>query len=351
MDTFTKQISGAYQIVHNYEYTLPAGEIIKSYNVYLDSVLMSGIFNSGVIGSYTQYDKETLLIGIQYGEHGSGYVVSSDVTTNRNNTYDKNTYVLIDEDDYPYSYDEFNYRFFYSSSDRGVYILPEQNNGFSYNREYNIVVNPGFSGIYNSPLEEQHTFWFTTQYCPLFTNITTIRLMGGPDIDGFSDDTIYRMIHKNSIDAIDIYNNSYSYSFAYSYWGCLPNEVPYQMRKYVECKTTYDLLTLLNRISQDNVAQSKTLGDLTISYGGTAGTPSVADPGLMKQLYDCYTGITRIIGDGVRVAVRGLYDYSKGYQHPALDLDHNRVVRTVFPTRSRPTGPWERAPNWRKSVI
>ncbi len=348
MDTFIKQVSGSYSLVHNYTSSLPAGEIIKSYNVYFDGVVMSGEFeSSGVVASYTKYDNDTLLIGVQYGEDGSGYVISSDITTNRNNTYDKNTYLLIDEDDYPDSYDELNYRSFYSSSDKAVYILPELSNGFTYNNEYHVTVLPGFSGIYNSALEEGTSFWFTSQYCPLFTNITTIKLMGGPDIDGFSEDTIYRMIHKNSLDAMDMYNNTNGVFYSYDYYGCTPERVPYQLRRYVECKTAYDLLTLLNRISQDNRSQLKTLGDLTIKYGGTSGKASTADPGLMKNLYDCYMATTNIIGGGVKSAVRGLYDYSKGAPHPTQDDDHNRITRTVHPNRSNPTGPWEQAAYWR----
>jgi len=346
MDSFVKQVSGIYQIVHNYAMDLPAGEIIKSYNIYLDSVLVSGVIESGVIYSYEKYDKETLLIGVGYGTHGSGYVISSDVTTNRSNTYDRSTYLTIDEDDYPYSYDTLNYRFQSATYDRSIYILPDLNNNFTYNKEIVVTINPGISGVYNWTMPETVTSWFTTQYCPLFTNITTIKLMAGPSIEGFADDTIYRMIHKNSIDAIDIYNTSHSSSYSYTFWGCESIKVPYQLKRYVECKTAYDLLTLVEMITQDGRSQSKQLGDMNITYGGKPGS---ADPGLKGRLYDCFMGVLNIIGGNIKSAVRGIYDSSKSYPHPCVSIDSRSVKyvpygRNKTPGSSRPvTGTYRRS--------
>jgi hypothetical protein len=347
MDSFTKQVSGVYQLVHNYAMDLPEGEIIKSYNVYLDSVLVSGVIESGIIHSYEQYDKETVIVGVQWGTHGSGYVIGTDVTTNRSNTYDRSTYLTIDEDDLPYTYNDFYYRFQSATYDRAIYILPDLNNGFTYNKEINVTVNPGISGVYNWTMGDSHSFFFTTQYCPLFTNITTIKLMAGPSIEGFADDTVYRMIYKNSLDAIDIYNTSNGTSYAYSNWGCDPSAVPYQLRRYVECKTAYDLLTLVDMITADGTAQSKQLGDMSIKYGGK---PGAQDPGLKGRLYDCFMGTLNIIGGGMKSAVRGIYDRSHGYSHPILDVDHNRIVRTVNTTMSDPAGPWQRSQDWRYST-
>jgi len=346
MDVFTKQVSGLYELVFNYSEDLPPGEIIKSYNVYLDGGHLSGVLSSGIITFYEKYDKETLLVSIESGVHGSTYVITTEILTNRANVFSRDLAIIIDEEDYPYAYENFEYRFQYSSRDKALYILPHLENGFDYNREFNVSISPGISGIYNSPMTGNYNFWFTTQYCPLFTNIMTIKLMGGPDIEGFSEDTIYRYIYKNSLDAVDLYNASNDTSYSYTHWGCTPESIPYSLRHFVECKTAYDLLSILDRIGQEGTGQTKQLGDLTIRYSGKATT---SDPGLKKRLYECYMSSCRIVS-GPKVAVRGLYDTTKSYNHPVQDSNHNRIVRTVFPSRSNPTGPWEKAGGWREGV-
>jgi len=346
MDEFTKQVSGVYQLVYNYAIDLPEGEIIKSYNVYLDSVLVSGIEN-GIIHSYSQYNKETILVGVQHGEHGSGYVIGTDVTTNRGNTYDRSVYLTIDEDDLPYAYDTLQYRFYSSTYDRAIYILPDINDGFEYNKEVHVTVNPGISGIYNWPMENSNSFWFTTQYCPLFTNITTIKLMAGPSIEGFANDTIYRMIYKNSLDVIDIYNASNSCSYNYTSWGCNPSQVPYQLRRYVECKTAYDLLTLVDMITQEGTAQSKHLGDMSIKYGGKAGSQ---DPGLKGRLYDCFTGTLNVVGNNIKSAVRGIYDSSKSYPHPCMGTNSRSVKFVPYRRNNTPGSSGPYTGNYRRTI-
>ena len=344
MDIFTKQVSGVYNLVFNYALDLDAGEIIKTYNIYLDYELLDGVAASGIITGYSKYDKETLLVSVESGVHASTYVITAEIVGNRGSVFSRDLTVAIDEDDEPYSYESLAYRFQSSLYDRSLYILPDLRSSFTYNREYEVTVAAGVSGVYNSPMTEAYSFWFTSQYCPLFTNLTTIKLMGGPDIEGFSDDTIYRYIYKNSLDAVDMYNAVNETRYGYTYWGCVPANIPYTLRHFVECKTAYDLLSILDRIGQEGTGQTKQLGDLMIRYSGA---PTSADPGLKKRLYECYMSSYRTIS-GTNIAVRGLYDTTKSFNHPVRDSNHNRIVRSV-PTNS--TGPWENASNWQRKTL
>lgn len=94
---------------------------------------------------------------------------------------------------------------------------------------------------------------------------------------------------------------------------------------------------------------------MTISYGGSPGSSSgtSGDPSRKKQLYDCWMQMLsaiRALSLGQLPAVRGYYDVSKGFAHPVLDYDHNRVIRTVDYKNSHPYGPWERATAWRPNI-
>lgn len=350
MDTFIKNVSGIFDLVYNYSNQFRTGEVINTYNPYLDDVLMTGVLpSSGIINLYNKYDKDTMIMRVQNGVHASGYKVTMQVTTNQANTYTKDVWLSIDDTNPPHAYTDFYYRFHAPENDQSIYVLPDLNiNNFGYNREYTVNVTPGLSGVTNSQMNYNYNLWFTTQYCPLFATVTTIKLMSGPSIESFSDDTIYRMIHKNSLDAVDILNMSQPQPYTYTQWGCTPANVPYQLRRYVECKTAYDLITISDTVDNRGLSQSKHLGDMDIRYGGSPGS-SVADPNIKKELFDCFSSLTSLLGNGIGVGVRGLYDVSKGFPHPVLDPDHNRVIHSVDTARSYPTGPWRRAVDWRYS--
>lgn len=224
----------------------------------------------------------------------------------------------------------------------------------NYNTQYTVTIAAGLSGyydIYDYELASDYIFWFTSQYCPLFTTLNRVKLAAGPYAEQYTDDTIYRMIHRNSMDIIDIYNISYSTNYAYDSQGCDPSGAPYAFRRYVECKTAYDLLSLLKlNGSLDGTSggdQLKTLGDMTIKYGG-AGSSAGAfrpDQNKLKELYDCWNEQLRMIKT-IKTAVKGFYSTSKGYLHPTRDIAHNRIIRGVSFNNSYPGGPWENAPEW-----
>lgn len=251
----------------------------------------------------------------------------------------------------------------YTLTTSGSYLLITLDEPLTANRQYTVTIGAGLSGIYGSgiySLENDYTFWFTSAYCPLFSSLTRVKLRAGPSADSFIDDTIYRMIHKNSLDAVDLYNTYHNTTLAYDTWGCTWHSIPVVLRMYVECKTAYDILALLEMAAAGagglgGGGQLKTLGDLTIKYDGTSNKSSAVDPSLKKQLYDCWIEAMNAIKNvggaaGLQYAVRGWYDTSKGFSHPTWDTDHNRIIRTVDFKRSHPTGPWTEADDWRSNI-
>lgn len=225
----------------------------------------------------------------------------------------------------------------------------------SYNTIYTITIDSDISGVHpvtgsGMTMDSDYTFWFTSSYCPLFATLNTVKTMTGPSSDTLLDAAIYRMILFNSKQAVDIYNISHSKTYSYNYWGCDPTNVPYQMRRYVECKTAYDILALLKQINTASGGgdQVKTLGDMTIKYGGDRAY-SGDTPSKMKELYDCWNSALRAL-QSIDVAVRGYYDGSKGFTHPVREPEHNRVVRPVIRNCgvNNPNGPWVRGYPWRR---
>ena len=70
-----------------------------------------------------------------------------------------------------------------------------------------------------------------------------------------------------------------------------------------------------------------------LKYGGDRGNSSnsAQDPKRAADLYECWRESLRMIRN-MNTAVRGFYDTSKGYNHPVLSPQSNRVIRPV--TRS-----------------
>lgn len=241
-----------------------------------------------------------------------------------------------------------------------LYIIPTED--LTTNRQYTVTIT-NVSGIIplnggtTDTLINTYTFWFTSVYCPLFTTLKRIKLIVGPGADVLLDDTIYRMIHKNSLDAIELFNLSTTNDYAYDHFGCGWQDVPLKLKRYVECKTAYDILAMLKQIQNGSGGgnQTKTLGDMSIKYGSS--TTSGGDSGLdsptkMKELYDCWNEMLRSF-KFVRTAVKGFFDSSKGFSHPVREPDHNRVMRPVVVNgrNTNPNGPWVNSDSWRRFDI
>lgn len=382
MDTFVKNPGEIYELVYDFSNQLSAGEIIKTYDIYLNNVLLSGIYPSGdwvytgwsgefpdwsgvlpsgysvipsgAVISTERYDKDTVIVGVggayDYQMNDvSGFMVSAHVHCNTTNTYTRDIWIELDATDPTPTYNDLYYRIQTSWDDKTVYILPRLGDSWKYNQEYSVQVLPGLSGVINYTMSTPYTFWFTSRYCPLFSTPQAVKLLGGPTVEAFSDDTVYRMIHKNSMDAMDIAGINSGENIPYNKYGCGPDGIPYELRRYVECKTAYDLLTLARMVNSAGYSQTKLLGDMRISYGGAPSSSSNTSPDRTKELYDCFMGLMNNLtkGEGIKYAVRGYNDYSKGYSHPMKDLDHNRIVRSVPPHRSNLRAPYTEGRYWR----
>jgi len=221
------------------------------------------------------------------------------------------------------------------------------------NRQYTIKLLADIKGNIDQnvvTLTEPFEFWFTSTYCPLFTSLTQVQMLLGPSAaNAFMDDTIYRMIHKNSLDAVDIYNINNNTKIPYDYWGCTWHDVPYILRKYVECKTAYDILSILQQLENGlsgNSGQLKSLGDMTIRYMNRSGNNNSNDPNKKQELYDCWTELLRSIKT-IKIAVKGWHDKSKGFAHPVREPEHNRVIRAIDFKNGEPNGPWKESRHWR----
>lgn len=228
------------------------------------------------------------------------------------------------------------------------------------NRQYTVTISPYVSGTIPPSgnvdvLSTEFSFWFTSTYCPLFSTLRRVKLLTGPSADVLLDDVIYRMIHKNSLDVVELYNLCRSSNYAYDYWGCDWQGAPRIFKRYVECKTAYDVLALIKQLnSAGSGNQLKTLGDMTIKYGAnaTGGNPALDSPSRMKEMYDCWNSSLQAI-QSISVAARGYYDDSKGFSHPVRDTQHHRVIRPVIRNSSAnsPSGPWVRGYPWRRFDI
>lgn len=369
---FGKTPDKFYELVFDYESMLSPGEVVKDVVLYVNDEIIeynyddryrnyitgSGSYESVFVGDPEQTDKDTVLLRVNSGLLNSGYAVKMTAITNRRNEFDKIINVYIDEYAYPEVYDDLEYRFLVDDND--IYILPVVQecprqsglfyNQFWYNNEYTVTVDRSLTSANDVPMCKENSFWFTSKYCPMFTTASRIILMLGPEAEKFTVDTINRYIHRASKEAIDLMNISPTCGgnkIPYDYYGCTPDNVPYNLQRYVECKTAYDLLNLLDRLRKIGGTaggQTKTLGDMTIKYNGDGSSDgSATDP--KKDLYDCYMGLQGILsngptkcgtGAGINNGVRGKYDTSKGYAHPTQEVRHNRVVRP----KPNGNGPW-----------
>ena len=399
---FDKTTYENYELVYNYESVLTAGEVIKTATVYVDDTEITNIYddrlqewddrfvdisgniipNSGQFddlyfnvftNDLVKYDNSTILVGVNNGINTSGYEVKVSTTTNKHNTYVKAIDVFIDDNAYSNVYNELHYK--YLVDDNIIYILPAAYYedeilipGFSYNREYTVIINNSISSVNDIYMIKNKSFWFTSKMCPMFTYASSIIMILGPEAEKFTLDTINRYIHRFSKEAIDLLNMSGSCGgsarIKYNHYGCTPDDVPYNLKRFVECKTAYSLLNMLDRlrlIDGSNGGQTKKLGDMTITYGkpggGSGGGSDCPTCGPKKDLYDCWKGLEGIlsnganncgVGGGINNAVRGLNDGSKGYVHPTRD-GNTRVSNN----KPNANGPWyqngnQRYPNRRR---
>ncbi len=163
---------------------------------------------------------------------------------------------------------------------------------FLNNTEVRVIVTTSVQGITGATLEEELEYFFTTEYFPLFISPTLLRVELGPAISTITDDTLKRIIHKNSI---HVWEES---------GRMVPLKRPtFEARRWVTCQSIIDILGVLTLSRDLREGQSKTLGDLSISQRPASPTLGAK----YKQAEECLKELQSIFfGDTLAtVAVKG----------------------------------------------
>ena len=156
------------------------------------------VASGALVGSYPSWDNEFI-----YASGDTDYWYSIRFTTNEGDTTAYSSRFLG-------KYDSINGFLVYANDDT-LYLVPPDTSGvvpnwLNYNTEYTVTV--ASSGMYGSGttyMADDYTFFFTAEYCPLWSTVTDVRLAVGPIIDSIPDDTINRMIYRTSLTAIRKY--------------------------------------------------------------------------------------------------------------------------------------------------
>jgi hypothetical protein len=123
---------------------------------------------------------------------------------------------------------------------------------FLHNTEVSVKITTEVATPGGATLNEQIEYFFTTEYCPLYIGPDLLRIeLGG--LSTLNDDTLCRIIHKNSIEAWELSNR-----------GIPLKNPPFRIRQWVKCKSILDILGVLVLARDLREGQTKTLGDLTI---------------------------------------------------------------------------------------
>lgn len=198
-------------------------------------------------------------------------------------------------------------------------VATTQTNWLEANKEYYVTVMDGISGGLTYPLKTDYTFTFTSAFCPLFSSVNDVRYEVGDFINNLTDDTINRIIHKNSKYIITKYVETHgAYPTNYTCDGSLIHNA---FTRYVLCKSALDAITAI-QLSTGGKTMKK-LADVTFEYGGI---DAGKDPNNKKQaLKECIDASLHIIFSGYnfQIGVRGK-SFSK-QKHPMYDPSYGRL--------------------------
>jgi hypothetical protein len=136
-----------------------------------------------------------------------------------------------------------------------VHWVLDSADDFLYNTQVRVKLTTSIAGSdAGATLLETTEYFFTTEYFPLFIGSDYLRIELGPAVVSLTDDTLNRIIHKNSIDAWELSNRDFALT-----------DPTWRVRKWVGCKSILDVLGVLMLTKDLTAGGSKTLGDLTIA--------------------------------------------------------------------------------------
>jgi hypothetical protein len=180
---------------------------------------------------------------------------------------------------------------------------------FLFNTEVRVKVTTKVQGVDGSTLLQTDMYLFTTEYCPLYSSPDLVRLEMGPAVATLTDDTLCRLIHKNSIEA----------------WELSGRAIPFRnpnarIKRWVLCQTILDVLNVLMLASDLRAGETKTLGDLSIRK-------QPADPmlgGLYRSATACVEANKPFSGDSflARPSVKGQSAPGERFDHRMRTWDH-----------------------------
>lgn len=134
---------------------------------------------------------------------------------------------------------------------------------FPYNAEITVKVHADrvVSGD-GEQMDTDRYFLFTTEYWPLFGTPMVLRIALGPTISSIYDDTLYRILFQNSIDALLHSGDNLGPSSSRDYvWG--------NVERYVKAQSILDVVTQLRFLSEVQAGQKKQLGDFIVQYSAS----------------------------------------------------------------------------------
>lgn len=196
---------------------------------------------------------------------------------------------------------------------------------FLHNTEVHVTISTDVASTSGATLSEEVDYFFTTEYFPLFVGANYLRTELGSAVATLTDDTLKRIIHKNSIEAWELANKGLDLKRP-TWWA----------RKWVICKSILDILGVLLLSKDLQSGQSKTLGDLSIST-----RPANPELGAKyKQATDCLKELGDLFGMDLMatVAVKGISSGTERNDFRMRTWDHlilqRRAAANTSPERS-----------------
>jgi len=139
---------------------------------------------------------------------------------------------------------------------------------FPYNAQITVQIDADYiANADGEQLEEDVYFTFTTSYWPVYGSPTVLRIEVGPAISQLYDDTLYRILFKNTLRALWESSDECGYTRDRPY----PNT-----ERFVKAQSTIDVIDMLRFLADLQAGQKKTLGDFTVQYTAT-------DPALISK--------------------------------------------------------------------
>lgn len=154
----------------------------------------------------------------------------------------------------------------------GTKVIWTRDSGYTFPYNAQITVQVDADCIVNGDdeyLEDDVYFFFTTTYWPVYGSPMVLRIEVGPSIKTMYDDTLYRILFKNTLRAL--WESSDNAGLDDTRNRPYPNT-----ERFVKAQSIIDVIDMLRLLADMQSGQTKTLGDFTVKYNAT-------DPSLVSK--------------------------------------------------------------------